>query len=152
MADRGHFDKNNSRYAPATRTSSAIQRRSRRTTPESFIQDLETAFTSILDEFTIDYVRLTKRCITMLEKFRDMLTLECQHFQGLPVSRYERMTADGDSFDIGLIMVVLDSPGEAKTVQEMGVYSYAANDGDDVAHKGPMRAATQRIPTVMAMA
>lgn len=33
-------------------------------------------------------------------------------------------------------MVVRDALGEAKNVREMGIYSYAAGDGDDVTHKG----------------
>ncbi|KAF2751936.1 hypothetical protein M011DRAFT_473232 [Sporormia fimetaria CBS 119925] len=133
-----HIDDQPSTNFVATRSLKLIKSRNRRTTPEMFIRDLQTAFDSIIDEFAIDYIRLTRRCIKILEKFRDMFNVETQ-LAGLPI-KYTPQKAEGQTFDWGLVQVVLQAFNEAKAVRDMGIYSYAAGDGDDVAHKGPFHA------------
>lgn len=49
-------------------------------TPEQYIRTLEKTISSALDELSIDYMRFTKRCIALLEQFRDeWLALEEAH-------------------------------------------------------------------------
>jgi thioredoxin 1 len=103
----------------------------------NYVANLQKTFDNILDDTSIDYICLTKQCYALLEEFRKYWNIELLS-QGVTEIRYEP-TKEGTSKDFGLLRMVADALGEAKAVREMGLYSYAALDGDDKALKGKNR-------------
>lgn len=118
-------------------TSNALTVGHHQDTASQYIARLQRTFTSVLDDISIDYIRLTKRCTILLQRFRDMWNIETAHCQGLPI-KHEAMNKGNNSSDIGLLMVVHEALVEARDVREMGIYTYAAGDGDTQFHRGSM--------------
>lgn len=119
-------------------TSKDLQHIGRPNTAQRYISAMEDAYSSLLDDVTIDYIALTKQCIKLLDKFRAMWQVEIDN-QRLPID----LTPCHDDSDQGqgpkalfhyhaCIYAFL----EAISTRTHRTYSYAAGDGYTQAQKG----------------
>jgi hypothetical protein len=106
-------------------------------TSTNYIPSTRKTLDAMLDDASIDYIRLTKRCYKLLDDFRKFWNIEIEA-QGLHDEiRYESDT-QGTTKDFGLLRMCHDAFEEAKAVRAMGIYSYRAGDGEEKAVKGTM--------------
>lgn len=96
---------------------------------QKMMNSLRSALPHMIDDMTIDYVRLTKQCKKLLEIFRTLFNAESEA-QGIPVPPHKAMTTDPKSLDPDLTALVRDALGEAKSVRAMGIYTYLPGEGD----------------------
>jgi hypothetical protein len=64
--------------AALIRTANMTQQRKEHLTPTNYVANLQKTFDSILDDASIDYIRLTKHCYALLEDFRKYRNIEMQ--------------------------------------------------------------------------
>ncbi|KAI2463536.1 hypothetical protein F4781DRAFT_117785 [Annulohypoxylon bovei var. microspora] len=114
--------------------SRAGQRQKQQLSPEVFLKKVREMTSQTVSNVSIDYIRLTKRCVKLLEDFRRMWNVMLQS-EGVPV-RYDPCKEGTNTNDPGLVLVCRDALEEAKAVRNLGVYTYRAGDGDVAGAKG----------------
>lgn len=126
-------DKMKAPSSVVVKTSKSIQPHRQWVTLEGFFKSLSDAFSQPLDDLSIDYIRLTKHCIRLLDNFRKMWNAELQA-QGVPVN-FESQREGANTNDIGHLVLCLEAFEEAKKVREMGLYTYRPGEGEEKGSK-----------------
>ncbi|KAI1332921.1 hypothetical protein F5Y16DRAFT_130458 [Xylariaceae sp. FL0255] len=98
-------------------------------TPDVFLERVEHTISQELDDVSIDYIRLTKSCIRLIDTFRRMWNIELER-NGVDDVRFETKRLGGNSNDFGHMKMCYEALMEAKNVRSMGIYTYAPGDGD----------------------
>jgi len=118
----------------ATAPSKSTHPRKSLTTPSTYTQALESTISPIVSDLSIDYIRLTKSCITLLNQLRQMWNIELQT-QNQPL-QYSPIKEGANTNDMGHLLICRDAFEEAKMVRQQAIYTYRAGDGDVHAAKG----------------
>lgn len=127
-----HQEKTSNEIASISRN---LQHGKPQTTPERYVKSLEKVLSPVLDDLSIDYVRLTKKCIALLDRFRTMWNIEIENEQmGIPLFVSDKVGQNTN--DLGHLYMCHQAFEEAKAIRENGIYSYRAGDGGDRAVTG----------------
>ncbi|CAJ2500219.1 Uu.00g030720.m01.CDS01 [Anthostomella pinea] len=112
-----------------TKGAAAFQRRKQQFTPVDLVGSLQDALTPVLDDLSIDYIRLTKRCIRLLGDFTKLFNVHLIS-EGVDEIRCTSVKDRNNTNDQGHLIIAFEALQEAKSVREMGIYNYRAGEGE----------------------
>ncbi|KAI1144327.1 hypothetical protein F5Y05DRAFT_418364 [Hypoxylon sp. FL0543] len=118
----------------ASKSSRASQRRKRQVDPEEFIENVRDVVSRALDDASIDYVRLTKRCARLVDDFRRMWFTELEAAGlGLPSGSDNE---EDIARNYGLLLICHEAFQGAKLARRSRIYTYRPGDGGKEGIKG----------------
>ncbi|KAI1371236.1 hypothetical protein F4677DRAFT_450655 [Hypoxylon crocopeplum] len=112
----------------STKVPKAVRCHTQQVTPKGFIGNVQNMVSQIIDDASIDYISLTRRCIRLLEDLRRMWNIELEA-KGLSF-RFESRKYGNETIDIELSKVCSRAFEEARIVRDLGIYTYRPGDGD----------------------
>lgn len=126
---------NSKKLASSPSTSSRVgHRQKEKTAPEEFIGSLREVTSQAVEYASIDYLRLSKRCLQLARDVRRMWKVQLQ-IKKKPLLETPFNLWD-EANDSALIMVCTAILAEAQVSRETGAYSYRPGDGAPEASMG----------------
>ncbi|KAI0138552.1 hypothetical protein F4776DRAFT_618877 [Hypoxylon sp. NC0597] len=110
------------------------QRQEQQLNLEEFIDSIRDMVSGAVDDASIDYVRLTERCVRLVDTFRRMWNVALES-KGLD-PRFESHKQGNDTHEYGLLLVCLEAFAKAKAARDLRKHTYRPADRDKNGLKG----------------